>query len=361
MLPVQYIGPERQPMPQPTPIHCLNCDATYVPGAAYCAACGQSVKDSRLSAIEVVKDALSNVFNLDSRIFHTLRDLYLPSRLTKAYVAGRRKYYLSPARLFLVSLVLLITALLADTDLEDANDTSESLIEDVLKGKQKVLFDSLAVSIAPAADQKALDSISLGLFGNIDADSMWIGQDFNLTLVGMEVKDLRIRKDDVVNLSGDELVEKYDIKPLFNALVIKQYVKMIRDTDSGIRYALKNLTWVLFSLVFFLALALKLLYIRGGYYYVEHLVLLLYWHSPFFLIGAIIFIIDTYTTSDSFLEESLSIIALLSLVSAYICMKKYYQQGWIKTFIKLIALIVVYFFVALLLFVLGALISMLIF
>lgn len=349
------------PMPMPPSKTCLNCDTPYVAGATYCTTCGQSVHASRLSAIEVVKDALSNMFNLDNRIWHTVRDIYHPSKLAKAYVSGRRKYYISPARLFLVSLLLLITALLGDADLEDTNDTANSIKEDVLLAKQKMIFDSLSLSLDTEVDRVAIRAIADSLYGDIHIDSMWIGQENNLSIFDIDIAELRILKADVIALSGEELVDKYEITSFKDRLVVKQYIKMVTDTDSGIRYAFKNLTWVLFALVFVMALVLKLLYIRNGYYYVEHLVLLLYWHSPFFLAGASIFLVDTYVDNDTLLGEGLTVLGIVVLLSSYLTLKNYYQQGWFKTLMKLLLVLINYFLSALFLTVIGGIVSMIIF
>src|SRR6218665_646864 len=67
---------------------CPNCDAPV--HGPFCYACGQSEKGMIRHLSEVLSDLADIVFNVDSRIFRSLFDLYFrPGYLTTEYVAGR--------------------------------------------------------------------------------------------------------------------------------------------------------------------------------------------------------------------------------------------------------------------------------
>jgi hypothetical protein len=83
-----------------TPLRtCPNCGAPA--HGPFCYACGQSEKGMIRHLSEVMADIADIVFNVDSRIFRSLWDLYLrPGYLTTEYLAGRRARYVTPFRLF---------------------------------------------------------------------------------------------------------------------------------------------------------------------------------------------------------------------------------------------------------------------
>ena len=91
---------------------CLNCDQPISLENKYCAHCGQKTAIGRLSVISLIKDFLSNLFNLENKIWSTLRDLFVPAKFTLAYIAGKRINYYNPLRIFLVVLFTFFTLFL---------------------------------------------------------------------------------------------------------------------------------------------------------------------------------------------------------------------------------------------------------
>lgn len=93
--------------PPPRFAACGNCASPLYGG--YCYQCGQSEKGMIRSLREVGSDLADIVFNVDSRIFRSMFDLYFrPGYLTTEYCAGRRVRYVTPFRLFFVLCVLSI-------------------------------------------------------------------------------------------------------------------------------------------------------------------------------------------------------------------------------------------------------------
>ena len=103
-----------------------------------------------------------------------------------------------------------------------------------------------------------------------------------------------------------------------------------------------NLPLMMFLLLPFYALLLKLLYIRSGRYYVEHIIYALHIHSFMFLtLGSAL---GWYLTAPWFGYEAAPP-GLLSfafwawiLLYAWFAMKRMYGQGWWKTSIKYLML-----------------------
>jgi hypothetical protein len=81
--------------------HCRNCHAPF--DSAYCPDCGQKDIDLERSMTELLRDLFRETFEVDGRAFRTLRALFLqPGELTAEFLAGRRRVYTPPLRLYLV-------------------------------------------------------------------------------------------------------------------------------------------------------------------------------------------------------------------------------------------------------------------
>jgi len=75
---------------------------------AFCANCGQRANVHVPTTHELVHEALEGLTHSDSRLWRTLRLLWLkPGQLTREFIAGRRESFLPPFRLYLVISVIL--------------------------------------------------------------------------------------------------------------------------------------------------------------------------------------------------------------------------------------------------------------
>lgn len=81
---------------------CPNCGAGMT-GRRYCGECGQSRRSLDRSVWFLLGEALEELFGLEGRTFRTLRRLVRPGAVTADYLAGRRRAYTSPVRLYLAS------------------------------------------------------------------------------------------------------------------------------------------------------------------------------------------------------------------------------------------------------------------
>jgi len=81
--------------------HCRNCQ-TRLDGA-YCPTCGQRDVDLDRPIWSLIGDVVKETFELDGRTALTIKDLFRhPGLLTSEFLAGRRRTYTSPLRLYLV-------------------------------------------------------------------------------------------------------------------------------------------------------------------------------------------------------------------------------------------------------------------
>jgi hypothetical protein len=91
---------------QETPQNCPECAAPLV--GQYCHRCGEKLPDAHdLTLKHFLHHGLHELTHFDSKIFRTVQALlFRPGLLTVEYLAGRRKRYVLPLRLFLVLFAL---------------------------------------------------------------------------------------------------------------------------------------------------------------------------------------------------------------------------------------------------------------
>ncbi len=81
-----------------TGIHtCPNCHNELQGENHFCPHCGQKQQENFVPSIkEFIAQSLDSIFNLDSKIFLTIRHLFIPAKLTTTYLQGERKKYYPP-------------------------------------------------------------------------------------------------------------------------------------------------------------------------------------------------------------------------------------------------------------------------
>ena len=105
-----------------------------------------------------------------------------------------------------------------------------------------------------------------------------------------------------------------------------------------------NASIALFILLPLFALFLKLLYIRSKKTYVAHLVFVFHTQTVFFILLSLFFIFNFANENGS---DYKVMFLLLFLLYLYLAMKKFYQQGYFKTFVKFILANILFFFLSL--------------
>ncbi len=79
---------------------CKNCQTNL--DSAYCPTCGQRQVDLERPIWSLIRDVFKETFELDGRSALTIKTLFRnPGMLTQEFLAGRRRTYTSPLRLYL--------------------------------------------------------------------------------------------------------------------------------------------------------------------------------------------------------------------------------------------------------------------
>lgn len=324
---------------------CLNCNTPFVIGIKekkeiFCINCGQSNLESRLSFIRLIRDAISNVFNLDSRLIHTFRDIFYPSKLTRTYIEGKRKYYVNPVRLFVFLMLALITISLYCITLDNSAMGVDEFYAKAERSKMMEEYESLVDTLSIAGHEEILDTIKDKLyFGVKELHKDTLGKNGpQFFTMGRSTESFGISRYDAIHMSHKKLFEKYGVTDFWDKLNVGQYIRLATNPVGGIKHLVKNLTWAVFITVLLISFFMKLLYIRKNYYLVEHVVLVLNSHSLLFLLVGLILLINFYFdfgNQDGTIELIIFLSCLLFvLLMQFLTLKRYYKQGFIKTFIK---------------------------
>ena len=309
----------------------------------FCPTCGQKNKTSVLSIRRLVLSTFADFLNIDSKLWMTLRDIWIPAKLSLAYVAGEREKYMKPGRFLLVTALLYFALLVFNLPVEERDLRSNTIYTQVAKENMRTEFDSLQ-AVYPIDNEAHIDSIRKHLFTERkDSSSLYLLNTDDLELFYGQLKNYPILKKDVAEMTSSAIFEKYNIESYFEKLVYGQFFKIYKDRLGALKFAIGNMAWTFILSIFLMAMVMKLLYIRHGMFYVEHVIFFIHYYSFAFLI---FILFGGYEFSS---ENAEVVIAPVSFgiisVFFFIALKRYYQQGYIKTFLKALTIFIAFFLV----------------
>jgi hypothetical protein len=224
------------------PVACLNCQrALGAPRPRFCPACGQETNVKPPTLREFAQQFGGAYFATEGALWRTLKLLLLkPGELTRQYLAGRRKHYVLPLRLYLTISLLALLALRLGADLDIKTDAGGSLR-----------------SVTPAEMAREM-------------------RDFNVVEAGRRRAGLKQGVFFCENLPDwlcHRLQRRLDVDPKsFAAQAAELPERFIERFGSA-----------MFLMVPLFALCLKLLYLNRGMRYTEHLVFALHLHTFWFI------------------------------------------------------------------------------
>ena len=369
------------PAPEPAgppPRLCLNC-GTPLQGA-WCHACGQPVKGMIRPLSGMLHDVADTIFNIDSRIFHTLLPLYFrPGFLTREYFAGRRTRYVTPFRLyFFLSVIAFFTIQLTLSDsnlgkyvvMDDGDSPGISAAmtpQEVIARRDAALAKLqtakaitgalIGATPAPGDVQKQIDA-------GMEKSAAKIRTEADRRLGYLQkVADAKARGEapppdpdiDAMSFNGKPWNAKTN--PLrigwlpdfanarLNAAIehAKENIPRIRKNPTLlIAGALGVLPQVLFVLMPLFALLLKIFYLFKRRLYMEHLIVALHSHAFVFL-SLLLFALAGFAhawarTAAPWLSPLfgllLTVMGWWIPIYLFVMQKKVYGQGWFFTTLK---------------------------
>lgn len=296
--------------------HCLNC-GTYVGDTNFCHNCGQMNTDKRLTLRQVLKDFFGDYFTFDSKFFRSLFPLMArPGFLTREYVGGRRVSYVLPLRLYIFTTFLFFFVLTLNSQFDkNAFDSDSSTPETEAADSLKSILEDRTDSMSLREQEQFFEMID-------STYTITYKTDEDESKIVFSTDD-----DDEVDNRFEEYLKK-------KALYLKSMGS--RGPKVFLKAAINHIPKVMFIMLPFFALILKLLYVRHGYFFVEHFIFALHMHTKTFLLMlALIFFPKWYV----FL-----IVWFAVLIYLFLSMRHFYVQGFWKTMLKMNLLLWLYSF-----------------
>jgi Protein of unknown function (DUF3667) len=233
----------------------------------------------------------------------------------------------------------------------------KNMKNDFMDGWNSVGYEKTPEGIKDALRKKRRELLTLSDLTaaiKIEQDSFDI---FKVINILETKKSKRIPLIEIYESTPDEILEKYNITDFFDKLEGKSAIKARKDASSLLHYIFSKLFLITFSLIPFLAALFMLLYHRQKRYYVEHFVFFLHLNTTLLLTLA-----ATLTYFNIFGHTFIFLFYVIAMaLFVFLAMKFYYQQGWLKTFIKFLLASVLYQVLAILIFLLAAFISFFLF
>lgn len=345
------------------------------PDALYCERCGQKYTTGRITFRELLREFFSEVFSLDSKIFRTIGALFIPGKLTNEYFAGRHRSYAHPIRLFFVTAVIFF-ALLSIVANQNEGSSLASMDSDL---KEKAYRSKFMDELEAARDSirgrlpddpvvhTAFDTLQNFLIDPRRTDR-YIG--YLYLTDDWAIKDTAVYVDyeDLVLLPQDSFFTKYQIKGVISQTMVRQNIRLQNNQADFLRYLMGQMVWIVLLMMPFLALILKLLYIRRKRYYIEHLIFSFHYHAFGFVAFSLPLLLtilpiglNDENQNESFLIWAYSLPGIALAIYQFMAMRRVYLQGRFKTFIKFSILNFMYIFIFVIMLVLGFLTSLILY
>jgi hypothetical protein len=269
--------------PRQTTALCRNCGTT-APGK-FCPACGQETALHPPSALEFVHEFITHYVALEGKLWRTLGILFFkPGKLTTEYLAGRKRRYVPPLRVYLTfSIVALFTiSVVTKLNVPDAKVLEQAFNKE---GKNTVV-----VGLGPARAQ---------------------------------LKEGKFTCDNMPAFVCERLRSRFDVD---NKSLAREITQISARMFS-------NLGIAMFALLPLFALWLKLLYRKRGMLYGEHLVFTLHLHAFWFAVLLLMVLLPEVVADP---------LALAIPLYAILAMRHVYGGRWSATLLRASALTALY-------------------
>ncbi len=240
--------------------NCLNCG--FRVEERYCSRCGQENVEPKETVGHLVGHFFADITHFDSKLFITLKDLIIrPGFLTREYVAGRRMAYLNPIRMYIFISAIFFVALFAGNG--ESGDHSE--------GEK------------PAVNVARLDSTRKGNGMSESLSLKWSSSGKALIDIE-EYKYKTVREYDSVQRSLPDTSRDKGIM----AWILRNNVRQKEKNGGRSKLHLEvnvqhDIPKIMFVLLPLFALYVGWFYPRKKYYYVNHAIFSVHFHSFVFL------------------------------------------------------------------------------
>jgi hypothetical protein len=298
--------------------NCLNCGSEVTD--TYCSHCGQKNVRTEINAFSAIGHLLADYFHADGKFFSTLPALLSrPGRLTREYMAGRRKRYVDPFRLYIFCSVLyfVIGALFSKFEHSPKTERPSPQTESAAARQT----DSLVSAAAETSTKEDNGGI-----------------DLHFTLPGDELPaSLEAYEDSIALLSASDRPGRlYD-------LLLRQDIRINSKNGAWEKefnhQLVNNIPKMMFFLIPVAAFQLKFLYWRKRKFYLEHLIFQLHLYSFFLLLMLIGRLLDSLLPFDINLD---TVFLVWLLIYPLLAVRRNYHQNWFWSVFKFASFLLLY-------------------
>lgn len=331
---------------------CKNCEQKFDDSFNFCPHCGQQAKDE-LTVKVLFYNTISNYFSFDARFFKSfLPLLFKPGFLAAKFIQGKRLLYLHPAQMYLFIAVVffflfsfvqrsqirtldekLAQTLKEDTVIEKIEDelVRDSILQ--LRRERKKLEDS----VARAALRQTLEKNKyLTGFTDKQIDSLVFADDFrNNDIMKADFNTQSVDSLIAVGATNEVIYKEMgmdDDAGYIERRLYTQALRFYRSRKGGsiLQAFYDTIPIAMFFLLPIFAFVLKLLHLKKGQY-AHHLVFSFYYFSFLFTVFSIILGVNFIFDLPDWLDFLIMLSTFIYLVMA---LKRFYAQGWFKSFFK---------------------------
>ncbi|PYL50930.1 MAG: hypothetical protein DMF32_02720 [Verrucomicrobia bacterium] len=322
--------------------HCENCGAELQ--GHWCAKCGQPAIEYRRSFRHVVADLLNEFLNWDSKFFTTIALLILkPWRLTNEFLAGKRVRYVNPLRLYLLAVNYgakgiridptkfpeekraKVAAAIADKRGEiEAELRKDNLTPEQRQKVQKALdyLTKPSATITPTTEETASPTPAPSASPTAESHQQSYGPVADRPFVVFD------------NAKSTTPFERW-IEGRAKEKMGEHGTKM----GLFISTLFSNLPYMMLCCIPLFALVLKLLYIRGRIFYIDHLIYALHIHS-FFYAGIMLIVLATIGVTrfgpGAIAGWLIALLWIAFVTQIFLSIRYVYRQGWFFSIFKFI-------------------------
>ncbi|TCI94315.1 DUF3667 domain-containing protein [Tenacibaculum sp. M341] len=336
---------KRKKQPKIKEIACLNCGHPFTGNEVFCPNCGQKANNKKITFSTFIREVFASFFSWDAKFWRTIFPLlFKPGKVSKDYIEGKRARYTNPFRFYITMSILfflVVGILKTHKKYKELNETKVAVKKE---NSEKDIRDAIFTELEKA--QKKTDSLQQ----LIKNDSITRVQDSIALNKELKSFKLTFADNDNINsfikfqrehprMSTDEALEKLNFEKSFSnrfwysrAGVINSFFDKNGEQEKFNDHLISYISIALLILLPILALFLKLLYVRRGYTYVEHLVFTFHIQTVCFIILTALLFVRFFTTFKT--VSILQTFSISFLIYLFIAMKRFYKQKWFKTLVK---------------------------
>jgi hypothetical protein len=323
---------------------CLNCGALVE--ERYCPRCGQENVEPKESFGHLVGHFFEDLTHFDGKFFVTVKDLILrPGFLTREYVAGRRLKYLNPIRMYIFISAVFFIALFAGS--EETTDHQEENTHAVNVFRQQVA-DSLRAVKTDSLRRTFNNSLAVRL-DSVGKKSGGESLSLRQSASGKVVIDIEeskynsLREFDSVQRKLPDTARETTTMRWIIRNNIRQKIKHGGKSEMHLEVNVQHdITKVMFLLLPIFALYVGWFYDRKKYYYVNHAIFSVHFHSFVFLLFLFLLTLNAVLPGDWTGVMLAAISPIPVFVYLVAALHGMYQQSWGLSLLKALAIALLY-------------------